>query len=206
MNKPYVYKRAEDLGIPIIEAQSRLLVTVTSQDIILAKKADSKHCALARAALRLPKVNAAYFFRSTAFLEYPDKMVRFLLPESVRKEIVSFDRAQIMAPGTYQLRAVTSTQTRAAWKKKRATVKRDIKRGNISPGVIARIAAAEPKNDTPEQREFDNKIATLENLHVGKRTVTGIKSRRAPEPLVDGSPAKRYMHRTQYVRDLKEPA
>ncbi len=207
--KPYVYKRADDLGIPVAEAKRRLLVTVTDEDVVKAKKADSKHCALARAALRLPNVNAAYFFRSTAFLEYEDKMVRFNLPESVRREIVSFDRAQIMAAGVYQLSPMPASLTRRAqrsYDKVKRKPRRIAEGRKVSAEALARIVAGEPKNDTREQRELDNRIATAENLNAGRRTVSGAKGRRAPEPLGNGSPTKRYVHRTQYVRDLKEPA
>lgn len=102
--RPYVYKRADDLGIPIKDATSRIKIVVTDNDVVSAKKADSKHCALARAALRLPGVKAAYFFRQIAFLEYANKMLKFHLPESVTREIVTFDRAQIFDSGIYQMR------------------------------------------------------------------------------------------------------
>lgn len=101
--KPYVYKRAEALGIPVVDAKKALYVGVTTKDVISAKRKNSEHCALARAALRLPDVNGAYVFRSMAFIEYPNRMERFQLPSSVQKEIVSFDRAQIFADGVYQL-------------------------------------------------------------------------------------------------------
>ena len=107
MPKNYVYKRAEDLGLPIEDSASPVLVTVTNHDVVNAKKKDSKDCAFSRAALRVPGVLGAYFFLKTAFLEYKDKIVRFTLPQSVQKEIVSFDRAQILAPGIYQMSAVS---------------------------------------------------------------------------------------------------
>ncbi len=48
-HKPYVYKRAEELGIPITEGKERVFIAVTDDDVVRAKKANSKHCALARA-------------------------------------------------------------------------------------------------------------------------------------------------------------
>ena len=89
-------------------------MVVTSSDVINATKANSKLCALSRAAMRLPGVNAAYFFRSTAFVEYGDEMVKYQLPPSVQKEIVSFDRAKIFAPGVYQLAAVSPSNSKKA--------------------------------------------------------------------------------------------
>jgi predicted DNA-binding transcriptional regulator AlpA len=106
----YVTKRAKELGIPVIEARVPVRVTVTNQDVVSATKKSSKQCALARASARLPEVKAGYFFRTTAYLEYRDKMIRYSLPTSVQKEIVSFDRARLFAPGTYQL-SPTSTAT-----------------------------------------------------------------------------------------------
>lgn len=113
MPKCYVQERAEDLGLPMIDGKTPVRLVVTASDVIDAKKANSKHCAFARAALRLPGVAAAYFFRTTAYLEYHDRMVRFLLPSSAQKEIVSFDRAQIMATGAYQLTPPGATRDRS---------------------------------------------------------------------------------------------
>lgn len=201
MPKLYVYQRAEDLGLPIEDGRDRVLVTVTATDVLKAKKADSKDCALSRATMRLPNVNAAYFFRSTAFIEYPDRIVRFALPPSVQKEIVSFDRSQIMAPGVYQLtpiapnrapeqtakyrkqRKVKAKRQERAQRKAAASAKRDL------TAKIERIAANEPKLNTPEQREFDLKVA-------------GIMGSRAPMPL---KPEQKHLHRSQYVRGMSEP-
>lgn len=185
--KPYVYKRAEDLGIDVVAGKSRILVTVTANDVVNAKKANSKHCALARASLRLPGVNAAYFFRQTAFLEYKDRMERFELPPSVQKEIVSFDRAQIFSEGTYQLTPPPPSRESSKARKK------EYKRRKVA-------RAHDKVNNTPEQREFDAKVAKL----VGGRIVSGIKKTDAHEPLPNRPPT-RYVHRTKYVRDLREP-
>jgi hypothetical protein len=103
MPKTYITQRAEALGLPIVDSKEYKTVTVTQTDIVKAKKTDSKHCAFARAALRIPKVNAAYFLRSTAYLEFSDRMERYKLPLSAQKEIVSFDRARVFAPGVYTL-------------------------------------------------------------------------------------------------------
>lgn len=200
MPKLYVYQRAEDLGLPILDGKERVLVTVTATDIVKAKKADSKDCALSRATMRLPGVNAAYFFRSTAFIEYPDRIVRFSLPSSVQKEIVSFDRAQIMAPGVYQLTPVAPNRDpkeTAAYRKSRrvkakrlATVQRrtEASRVNDLAAKIERIAASDPANATPEQTAFERKVA-------------GIVGARAPIPL---KPNQKHLHRTQYVRGMNE--
>lgn len=99
----FINKYARENNIEILDASAPLTLEVKRGDITKALAKNSKCCAYARAAKRLPDVERAYFFRSTAYLEYPDKMVRYRLPPSVQKEIVSFDRAKVMAPGRYQL-------------------------------------------------------------------------------------------------------
>lgn len=200
MPKLFVYQRAEDLGIPVQDANDRVLVTVTNHDVVNAKKANSKHCALARASLRLPEVNAAYFFRCTAYLEFKDRMVRFELPNSVQKEIVSFDRARMFAPGVYQLTPPSPSRSPADAAKYRKKRKAQIKRAEVVrsrlaklpadlTAKIAKIAAADPVNASPEQKEFE-------------RRINGIVDPNAPLPL---KTRKSHHHRTQYVRGMSEP-
>lgn len=188
MARPYIYARADQLGIPVLDAVLPVKITVTDEDVLRAKRADSKHCALARAAIRIPRVLAAYFFRSCAFLEFEDKVLRFALPPSVQKEIVSFDRARVFASGVYQISPPAPTN-RAGQSAKRTRALR------------ARKVA---------QRRFDAEVASVvgrpvKAVAVGARTVAGIRSPSAPTPLSGESPKKRHVHHTQYVRDLKEP-
>lgn len=207
MSKPYVYHRAEDLGIPVVDSKSKVFIAVTDHDVINSRKANSKHCALARAALRLPDVVAAYFFRNTAFIEYDNKIVRFMLPPSVQHEIVSFDRAQIFDPGVYQLSPPSPAHDRKAMRDAQKTLRR--KRNGSPPpprtkaedrslrDAIAKVAAADPRNETAEQRDFDRNIERTMN----NRT-SGAVSAKAPAPLL---PTGKFVRRTQYVRDLNEP-
>lgn len=99
----YLTKRAKELGLRKVDARAALKLEVMSNDVKASVQKNSKCCAFARAAKRMPGVKAAYFFRSTAWLEYEDKLVRYTLPPSVQKEIVSFDRSKVMAAGVYQL-------------------------------------------------------------------------------------------------------
>lgn len=205
MPKCYVQKRAEEIGLPIVDGGAPVMVAVTEHDVVNAKKANSKHCALARASLRVVGVAAAYFFRTTAYLEYQDRMVRYSLPPSVQKEIVSFDRARMFAPGVYQLTPPSAARarpvTRAAYqqrvKRQRIEAKRSRRETQSSESAskralgakIEQIAARAPANDSPEQREFD-------------RRISGIVGGNAPLALRP----KRHLHRTQYVRNTNEPA
>src|ERR1700687_5007606 len=99
----YIAIRAKKLGIKVIEATKPVTIEVKGSDVKKAVPKNSKCCAFALAAQRLDGVNKGYFFRSIAYLEYADKMVRYALPSSLKIEIVSFDRSRKVFPGVYQL-------------------------------------------------------------------------------------------------------
>lgn len=111
MCKTYVQRICSAKGLKLVDARRPIVVGVGLDDILKSRTANSKCCAFARAAKREPGVLAAYFFRSTAFLEFSNRMVRYRLPAGVQKEIVSFDRAGIMAPGEYELAVPGASRT-----------------------------------------------------------------------------------------------
>src|SRR5262245_20191935 len=94
---------AKTLGLKMMDARGNLPLTVRDGDILLASEGDPGNCAYARACKREHGVVAAYFFRTAAWLQYRDRMVRYVLPPSMQKEIVAFDRNKTMAPGQYCL-------------------------------------------------------------------------------------------------------
>lgn len=101
----YITKRARTLGLKKIDAKHPLQVEVKPGDIKGADLKSQQSCAFARACKRTFKCKAAYFFRTAAWIEHEDKMVRYTLPPSMQKEIVAFDRNRTMAPGVYQMSA-----------------------------------------------------------------------------------------------------
>lgn len=99
-----ITRLARDLGLPIVDADEPLLLNVRPADVTGASSKDPRRCAFAKACKRMYRgVQQAYFYRGTAWLQYADRMVRYLLPDSVQREIVSFDRAGIIAAGSYRL-------------------------------------------------------------------------------------------------------
>jgi hypothetical protein len=103
MSTTYVNKMAKQKGKKIVEAKTAVELHVESRDIKKALRGNSKHCAFAECLKRERPIQAAYVFRSVAFLEYADRIERYVLPPSMQKEIVAFDRNKTMAPGTYRL-------------------------------------------------------------------------------------------------------
>jgi hypothetical protein len=116
----YITKRSEELQKPIVNAREPLVLQVKDIDVNMAQERNSKCCAFVRACERQLAIEAAFFFRTTAYLEYEDKLVKYQLPQSVQKEIVSFDRSKIMQPGVYQLSKPFKSTSPAAVKKRDA--------------------------------------------------------------------------------------
>jgi len=173
----YVHTIAKQKNLPIVDATQPALIGVSVDDIKKAKAKNSKCCAFARATQKEPGVVAAYFFRSTAFIEYADRIVRYVLPTSAQREIVSFDRAGLMAPGEYKLNPVPKSQGLAA-----------MRRYNKKATKAKRKAAAKAASRTTRLIE-----------HVGVvRADLGA-------PAIPELQSKRTRTAPKYVRDLTEP-
>ena len=93
------------------DAKSRLTVEVTSDDAASEGVKDHMNCAMAEACKRSLHADGAIISVSTAYIIYGDKAVRYSVPESVGREVTSFDRNGAFLPGTYTL------GTQAAFKK-----------------------------------------------------------------------------------------
>ena len=114
----YITKLCEEKGLTLVDGDEHVEIEITAADIKAARRKDATCCAFAVACRRTEKAVAAYFFKSLAFIQYKDKtLVRYIIPGSVQKEIVSFDRSGAMDPGHYRLSPFT--------RKKRSKDKRE---------------------------------------------------------------------------------
>ena len=127
-----ITKISNELSLPRVDGKGKLPIIVTTDDIKHSSKKDPRNCAYAVAAKRkIPGVRAAFFFRTTAWLQFKDKLVRYSLPPSMQKEIVAFDRAKKMEPGTYCLVAPTKTKSIADIHKRYEADKRLAKKAGM---------------------------------------------------------------------------
>lgn len=95
---------ARQLRLKKVDARKPMLLEVLPKDAKLGKEKDPRSCAFAEACMRSTDgVTGVFFFRTTAWVQYADKLVRYLLPASMQKEIVSFDRGAGIEPGIYQM-------------------------------------------------------------------------------------------------------
>lgn len=82
-------------GKKVVDASGPLKITITSRDAALGKNKDPGACAAARAIIRGYKdegAKAARVHIGRTYIEYDDKWVRYKTPNSLKTEIVSFDR------------------------------------------------------------------------------------------------------------------
>lgn len=103
----------------IHDATKAVEIPVNRQDCKIARKQDPTECALAKAAKRELKVDGVIIGISTSYLIKDDKAIRFDTPESVRREIVSFDRHQDFEPGEYHLMPKAPTKRLGRIEKRR---------------------------------------------------------------------------------------
>ena len=85
------------------DADQPILVEVTNRDTKSAKVKNHKACAMAVACKRMTHADGVIVSVQTAYIIHGDKALRFNLPESVAREVVSFDREAGFAPGEYHM-------------------------------------------------------------------------------------------------------
>ena len=91
-------------GLPVEDARKPIIITVTKGDCSGGDPKYPATCAAARALRREFHAKDVRVHLSRVYIKTtPDKWVRYLVPRSMRTEIISFDRGGIFAPGEFQL-------------------------------------------------------------------------------------------------------
>jgi hypothetical protein len=102
----------EIAGKKVIDANKPLHISVSKQDASAGKTKDPGKCAAARAIIRtIADAKSARVHLGRTYVEYPDRWVRYMTPNSLKLELVSFDRGARAeyAAGAYTLRAPAPT-------------------------------------------------------------------------------------------------
>ena len=88
----------------VVDAKDSIQVEVTPEDEKTSNRKDHNGCAMAVACKRKYNATGVIVSTSVAYLIHGLTATRYELPQSVIREVVSFDRSGIFEPGTYQLR------------------------------------------------------------------------------------------------------
>lgn len=109
-------------GKKVVDATKLLHIEITKRDAELGNTKDPGGCAAARAIIRSFKQEGAKAARvhvSRIYVEYPDKWVRYRTPNTLKTEIVSFDRGRSakFMEGNYGLLPIAPSDRIAARKR-----------------------------------------------------------------------------------------
>lgn len=108
---PRVVSRAFPGVVRAVDARVPALVTVTGRDCgKRARVKDPGACAMARACKRQYRADGAIIGLSKSYIIKGNVATRYTTPESVAREITSFDRSAGFAPGKYHLRPPCAAQ------------------------------------------------------------------------------------------------
>src|SRR5579862_680771 len=87
----------------VVDAKRAVTIEVTKKDSATGKRRSHETCAMAVACEKMFKADGVVISRSNAYIIKKDKAIKFAIPQSVSREIVSFDRGAGFEPGIYQL-------------------------------------------------------------------------------------------------------
>ncbi len=87
----------------VVDAKKPISITVTNEDDKRSKSKDHKECALATACQRQEHADGAIISVRSAYVIKGNTAIRYRVPSSVSREVVSFDRKGGFSTGTYQL-------------------------------------------------------------------------------------------------------
>ena len=86
------------------DADKGITVEVTAKDVKASARKDHEECAMAIAARRSEHADGVIISSSTAYVIKGNVATRYDVPESVAREVVSFDRGAAFEVGSYTLR------------------------------------------------------------------------------------------------------
>lgn len=115
------HTRRKYKGLPIVDAplNTRLVVEVNKHDANSAKPNDPSNCAAAKAISRMMNTEVDVHISRTYVKDKKRKVwIRYQTPQSVSREIVSFDRAAKFEPGEYSFPALTKSSRLGIWQEK----------------------------------------------------------------------------------------
>jgi len=91
----------------VIDAVKPVKVIVRENDNVTGKKGQPTECAMARAMKREFDADGVIIGLSRSYIIKGKKATRYQTPDSVARELVSFDRHQDFAPGVYSLSPIS---------------------------------------------------------------------------------------------------
>lgn len=92
----------------VVDATEPLYIEVTKKDCKNGSSKEPGDCVIARACRR--EYEGAVISMSVAYIVDGETAYRYMVPQSIAREVVSFDRAGMFQPGLYSLNAPVACQ------------------------------------------------------------------------------------------------
>ena len=93
----------------VTDATEKTIIEVTARDAASKAVKDYGACVMAVACKRKLHLDGVIIARSVAYMVKGDEAIRYLVPATVAREIVSFDRGSGFEVGTYELAKICKT-------------------------------------------------------------------------------------------------
>jgi hypothetical protein len=104
----------EIAGKRVVNATKPVTITITPKDVATGDNKNPSSCAAAKAAKHsIEECISARVHIGRVYIEQEKKWVRYNTPDSLKQEIIAFDRGGTFAPGQYVLRPVSGGETAA---------------------------------------------------------------------------------------------
>ncbi len=97
-------------GNKVVDATKDLVLILMQSDVDLASRKKNHSCAVAKACARQEQMEALIHLTRVYLRNGKDHWTRYVLPPSLRGELIAFDRGGTFIPDTYVLLAPTKTQ------------------------------------------------------------------------------------------------
>lgn len=111
----------EIAGKRVVDATKPVTITITTRDVANGDNKNPSSCAAARAAKHsIAECIGARVHIGRVYIEQDKKWVRYNTPDSLKQEIIAFDRGGTFAPGEYTLRPLSINETPEGRRRARA--------------------------------------------------------------------------------------
>lgn len=121
-------------GKKVVDATRRVKIHITKRDTVEGDNKNPSGCAAARAAKRdVPDCISARVHIGRIYVEHRDKWVRYFTPDSLRTEIIAFDRGGSFQPGEYELKIPAASERSDARRTERERSSKNRNRLGASP-------------------------------------------------------------------------
>lgn len=96
-------RKTKIAGYPIVDADEPLILEIKPMDVVRGQPQEADGCAIVRAARRTFDIVEARVHLSRTYLRTSNgEWLRYITPQAVRTEIISYDRGGSFEPGEYR--------------------------------------------------------------------------------------------------------